>query len=216
MKRVMSVMGLAAMTFALSAPGRAQDPSSRTTTTETQTTTVETKTEGDRSSQGSPKDATSAIQQWPENSKLTARQLIDKYGPPDAVTGDTLVWNEKDQWSQVTVYREGPKADFPVEHENIVENTIHYDVPLEGDDRLTQFDPSLMVHRETGTLSARSDSERANILALNLADEILRGKRSVDDARDFMRKTLNESMSGKSSPYEEHLLFSVDRSSGTR
>jgi hypothetical protein len=90
-----------------------------------------------------------------------------------------------------------------------VENTIRYEVPRDKAGELIKFYSSLIVHRTTGTLSARSDSEQANILALNLADEIVRGKRDVDSARDYMRSTLRKTMAGKSSPYTDHLLFPV-------
>jgi hypothetical protein len=76
---------------------------------------------------------------------------------------------------------------------------------------LDKFDSALVVDRTVGTLSARSDSEQANTLALNLADEIARGKRDVESARLFMTETLRKAAAGKSSPYMDGLLFSVDR-----
>jgi hypothetical protein len=135
--------------------------------------------------------------------------MIDKYGAPDSATDRRILWNDKDQWSQVTVFREGVKEDFPTTHENVVENTIRYEVPRDKAGEIIKFYPSLIVHRTTGTLSSRSDSEQANILALNLADEIVRGKRDVDSARDYMRSTLRKTAAGKSSPYTDHLLFPV-------
>ena len=46
-----------------------------------------------------------------------------------------------------------------------------------------------------------------NFLALNLADEIATGKRSVEEARDFYARVETLSRAGKSSAYTENLLF---------
>ena len=195
MKRKIGWLGFA-MTLALSVSGRAQD-----------TDRTEGWTEGRH-------DVASVIEAWPENTKITANGLIGKYGPPDTATNQRLIWNNEGQWSQVTLFREGVSDDFPTTHRNVVENTIHYDVPKDKAGELTKFNSALVVNKMTGTLSVRSDSEQANTLALNLADEIVRGKREVRAARDFMRDTLRKSMAGKSSPYTDHLLFPVEEQRG--
>lgn len=47
-----------------------------------------------------------------------------------------------------------------------------------------------------------------NFLALNLADDIVKGKRSVEDARQFYAKTAMEAMKGQMSLYTQKLQFS--------
>jgi hypothetical protein len=163
----------------------------------------------DQAETNSTKDVSTLIKSWPVNSRVTARRLIDKYGPPDAATDERLAWNDHGQWSQIRVFREGATDNFPTTHRDIVENTIQYDVPQDKAGEVIKFYPALDVDRISGTLSSRSDSESANILALNLADEIIRNKRDVDSARGFMRDTLRKSAAGKSSPYMDHLLFPV-------
>jgi hypothetical protein len=54
-----------------------------------------------------------------------------------------------------------------------------------------------------------------NILALNLADEIVTDRRSVEDARDFYRETAQLSRSGKTSRYTEGFLFELHNDSGS-
>lgn len=197
MNRRIRWVGLAAMTLAIPILGRAQDPAMSAPSQNEQPRTQATQ------------DASSAIASWPANTKATARHLIDKYGPPDAATDTRLVWNDHGKWSQIRLFREGVSNDFPTTHKDIVENTILYDVPADKAGELTKFYPGLSVDRLSGTLSARSDSEETNTLALNLADEIVRGKRDVDSARNDMRRIRRESMSGKSSRYTDHLLFPV-------
>ncbi len=63
-----------------------------------------------------------------------------------------------------------------------------------------------------GTLASHCDSEESNTLALNLANEIVTGKRDVASAQDFLKSTLTKSMAGKSSPYTDKLMFSPSSS----
>jgi hypothetical protein len=155
-------------------------------------------------------DPTATLKGWPANTRFAALNLISKYGPPDAATDQRLVWNDSGQWNQVIVYREGAPDDFPTTHANFVENTIHYAVSQEKTAQLQKFNSALIVDRAAGTLSVRSNSEEANTLALNLADEVVRGKRTAASARDFMRDTLSKAMAGKSSPYMDRFWFPAD------
>jgi hypothetical protein len=188
MKTIIGCIGLAALALALSA--RAQS---------------------DRPDMESQTRATALLQSWPLNSRLTGTRLLEKYGPPDAVNDSRIVWNDHDPWSQITLFRVGAADTFPTTHHDIVENTIRYDVPQEKAGDILKFSPAIDIDRLSGTMSARSDSEGGNILALNLANEIVNGKRDVDSARDFMRATLSRAAAGKSSPYMDHLLFPVSK-----
>jgi hypothetical protein len=53
-------------------------------------------------------------------------------------------------------------------------------VPPDKFDELAEYDGSVIVERTKGEIAARCDLEGANFLALNLAHEIVTGKRSVD------------------------------------
>ncbi len=197
MRQNLSWTALTALTLAFPATVQARDSSPAA------------QPQADQTRSDSPRDISASIQSWPVNSRMTAQHLIDKYGPPDAATDARLAWNDRGRWSQIRLLREGATDDFPTTHRSIVENTIEYDVPQNKAGELIKFNPALEVDRLSGTLSARSDSEETNILALNLADEIVRNKRDVDSAREFMRDTLSKSMAGKSSSYMDHLLFPV-------
>lgn len=56
-------------------------------------------------------------------------------------------------------------------------------VPPDKFDDLALYDGSVIVERTKGEISARCDQEPMNFLALNLAHDIITGKRSVGDAR---------------------------------
>ena len=58
-------------------------------------------------------------------------------------------------------------------------------------------------------LTSLAGSEEVNYLVLNIADEIVNGKRTVGDAKAFRARILRLLDSGKSSPYLLGLLFAA-------
>lgn len=148
---------------------------------------------------------------WGEEAGLVARRVAAKYGSPDETTAEGLVWRRRGPWKRILVRRDAVSREFPVSHSEYLEQTISYAVPAEKFAELAKFDGGLLADRGRGELTARSDREEANILALNLADEISRGKRSVDDARKFAKLTLSAASAGKESAYTQGLLFPQTR-----
>ena len=89
-----------------------------------------------------------------------------------------------------------------------MEQFVDYKVPLNMYDDLAKFDGSVGVNRTKGELSARCDAETHNLLALNLAHDIITGKRSVAGARAFYGRVIKmEMMQKKLHPYELKLMF---------
>lgn len=138
---------------------------------------------------------------WPVVSLRTAEAVMEKYGPPDLAVADRLVWYDNGAWKITTVYRD------PAEHIDVLEQTIGYAVPQDKTDALARLDLALRLSRNRRSLSAVSESEETNILALNLADEVVREKRTPEEARALYLRTVVLANAGKSSPYMEKLLF---------
>lgn len=155
-------------------------------------------------------DAREIVATWPADTRDAALALIDKYGQPAGASDRMLVWDDEEPWTRVTLYRDSVELRLPSPRDSFLEDTIDYSVPAGKVADLLRFDPGLVVDEARGTLSSQSDSEKANILALNLADEIVAGKRGVASARDFMNQTLQKLLAGKSSPYAERLLFAPE------
>jgi hypothetical protein len=132
-----------------------------------------------------PEQITQFIQAWPEESKKAAEQIIQKYGQPNEMTQSMLVWHNAGQFKHVKVYKEAYDHDFPMPHKDVVAHVVDYKVPVDKFDDLAQFNGSLEASRTKGELTARCSSEEMNILALNVADQIVRGQRSATNARDF-------------------------------
>lgn len=141
------------------------------------------------------------IADWPVVSLRTAEAVIEKYGPPDLAISDRLAWFDNGPWKMTTVYRN------PHEHMDVLEQTIGYRVPREKVAALAKLDVALRLSRDNRELSATSESEETNFLALNLADEVVREVRSTEEARALYLKTVVQWNAGKSSPYMKGLKF---------
>jgi hypothetical protein len=155
----------------------------------------------------SPEDI---IMRWPPRSRNTAGLLLEKYGRPDQFDRDSLVWFHNGEWKRTIVHRKLAHRDPAVARTDILEQTIGYLVPSDKIEDLKRFNPKLEVSTVAGELTFSSESEAKNRLAMNLADEIVTGKRGVADARAYYLKTSRLSASGKSSTLLESLQFEAD------
>lgn len=136
---------------------------------------------------------TEQVKSWPEESKKAADFMVKKYGMPNEITDSMLVWNDVKPFKKSIVYKEAVVHKFPTEHKDVLEHFIDYESP--SADKVAEvwnFDGSVILERTKGEMSARCDREEANILALNLADDIIKGERSVEDARmEYGRQILS-------------------------
>lgn len=107
--------------------------------------------------------------------------------------------------------KEEIEHNFPMPHKDVMEQVIDYKAPPEKFDELARYDGSVIVERTRGELSARCDKEGANFLAINLAHEVVEGKRSVDDARKFYAETMKAAMAGKTSEYMQGFTFKTPK-----
>ena len=147
------------------------------------------------------------LSSWPEASRMAVMEIINKYGKPDAVGQEMLAWNDKGPWIMIHIDKKDAKHSFPIEHTDMMKETIRYDVPIEKFDDLAEFDGSIIVDRTQGFMSARCDKEANNFLALNLANDIVTGKKTVAQARKAYGDIVKEKMNGGNPPYMEGLTF---------
>jgi hypothetical protein len=147
----------------------------------------------------------SAIRNWPERPRAVAGALIAEYGEPSRFSDNELVWLQNGPWHMTVVHRDAPESFL--RPKNILEQSIRYDVPAGKISALNKFDAALRFDNGSGELVSQGESESLNLLAVNLAQEIVAGKRTPAEARDFYRKTVRLSESGKSSPYMTGFLF---------
>ena len=148
------------------------------------------------------------VSSWPEASKMAVDEITAKYGKPNGVTSDELIWLKKGVWKKICINKMESKHSFPIEHTDMMQTTISYDVPEDKMDDLGKFDGSVTFDRTQGTMSARCDKEANNFLALNLANDIITGAKSVEQARKAYGDIIKEKMSGSNPAYMEKLTFS--------
>jgi hypothetical protein len=65
----------------------------------------------------------------------------------------------------------------------------------------------VIVERTKGEMSARCDKEGANFLAVNLANEIATGQRTVEAARQMYGEQIKMMKAGQMTAYTSGLMF---------
>lgn len=146
---------------------------------------------------------------WPEASKAAISAMTAKYGLPSSVTDDMVVWNSSAPFKRTVVFREEVEHQFPIEHSDVLMQTVDYRIPLDKVSQLSKFDGSLIIDRTKGEISARNDKEEMNILALNLADKIVRGEMNSEQARREFTKNAETFAAGTSGLLVTALTFST-------
>ncbi|MFB7157235.1 hypothetical protein [Lysinibacillus sp. NPDC056232] len=123
------------------------------------------------------------LESWTGEPKNTVYFLINKYGLPNEASSRRIIWYNNGPWKRTIVHLDTVPHNTPTPHLDYLEQTIDYKVPVQFFDDLAKFDGSLYPDRTAGETSAKCDQEAANFMALNLMNDIVTGKRSVEDAR---------------------------------
>lgn len=152
---------------------------------------------------------------WPVAAQDAAREMRGKYGRPDVESHDVLIWLDKKEWKMISISKTEAAHSFPLEHTDVLEQTVFYRVPMERYADLAAFDGSITINRTQGTLSVRCYTEEFNILSLNLAHDIIIGKRTVDEARTFYADVVRKKiMGGEDHEYMRKLQFVLGKDTG--
>ncbi|MGH2380799.1 MAG: hypothetical protein ACRDG7_06210 [Candidatus Limnocylindria bacterium] len=154
-------------------------------------------------------EAERIIEEWPHAQKNVARQVIDKYGPPNEATPTKLFWYGNGPWKRTELSRDVVAHNWPTRHSDFLTQTIDYRVPPEMFHLIAMFDGSIVADRTRGEVSARCDSEAANVLGINMVHEIVTGKRTYEEAREISSQNTVAYNIGREAPYAERLLFEV-------
>ena len=149
-------------------------------------------------------EASRGIAGWPDKARALASALIREHGAPDEITPAQLTWRGRGPWNTIAVYRDAESAERP----NNLLQSVAYEVAPRRWRALSAFDRGVAYEPVRRELTARSDREETNLLSLNLADEVIQGRRTAADASAFYDKTVEMSYAGRSSPYMSRLMFS--------
>ncbi|MCA1659281.1 MAG: hypothetical protein LC642_01885 [Verrucomicrobiaceae bacterium] len=158
-----------------------------------------------------PASVQAVIAGWPAKPREVAATMMGKYGPPSEVTPTTLVWHNNGPWKRTILFRDEIPHSFPAPHTDLLQQFIDYRVPPGKFSDLAAYDGSVIVERTKGEISARCDKEEMNFLALNLANDIINGTRTVDDARKTYAQQAMAFKQHQSAPLTGGLRFTVRR-----
>ena len=131
---------------------------------------------------------------WPEGTRRLGAQLFTKYGAPAEATARRITWVNNGPWLSTTLAKEGPQHNFASPHKDILEQTVRYKVPVEKLAELAKFNRSVVANLTRGELTSSADSEELNFLALNVADDVLNGTRSAEEARTYYAQIVRAKM----------------------
>jgi hypothetical protein len=161
--------------------------------------------------QPAPSAISNLVDGWPAKAREAANAMIAKYGQPHEATPTMLIWHNVGPWKHTILSRDEVPHDFPKPHTDLLEQVIDYRVPVDKFDELAAYDGSVIVERTKGEMSARCDKEEMNFLSLNLANDIVTGRRTVEQARRFYAETAMAFMRGEKPAYTQGLQFQVQR-----
>lgn len=147
----------------------------------------------------SPARIEAHLNTWYDSPRRAAETLIDRYGPPDEIAPALATWRERGLFKRIAVHGDSP--------DTYLEHTVGYRVPPAALEALNLFGHGVRFNAEDEELSARSNVDSLNFLALNLADEVVKGERSPEDADDFYLKAARLELSGKAAGYMQNLRF---------
>lgn len=128
-------------------------------------------------------------------------KLLDHYGPPNETTPAKLFWYRVGPWARMELTADQVLLDFPTPHTDFLTQYVDYPVRANKGSELVEFDGSLIVDRTADQIGARCDHEAYNTLSINLAVEILEGRRTVEDARRLLAETASAFVLGRDAPY---------------
>lgn len=149
----------------------------------------------------------SSLKSWPMASQMAVQEQMGKYGQPNEITPTMMIWYNNGVFAKTIITKMESVHDFPKTHTDMMEQSIMHKVPLDMYDDLARFDGSVTIDRTQGLLAARCDKEENNLLALNLAHDIIMGTKTVEAARQAFTDIIGQSMKGTKHEYMQKLMF---------
>jgi hypothetical protein len=152
------------------------------------------------------------LEGWPPKTIALAVDLIKKYGEPNDAAPHQISWYGNGPWKRTSLLREGSPHKFPKTHEDVLEQTVDYRVPLDKVADLLKYNGSLVIDRTRGELSAHCDSEQQNLITLNIANDIVTGNRDVEQALAYHAQIIVGMHDHEPEKYPQKLRFGAPSS----
>jgi hypothetical protein len=163
-----------------------------------------------------PEKWSTVIQKWPDAPHRAVMGMVEKYGQPDMVCSNSIEWLKLPIYAWLKITSAEVEHNFPLPHKDFIEVAVPYKVPRTEIRMLAEFDGSLTVMPTQGLVSSCCDSESHNLIALNLAHDVIQGKIIPEEARRIFAEIVEDVNKGKKHEYAEALQFTVERIDTTR
>lgn len=141
---------------------------------------------------------------WSATSKDILSKLTAKYGQPNEATDSMLIWHNNGPWKKTVLHNESGA--------NVLEQFADMRVQPEKLGEVALYNKNVVVDRNNGEISARSDREEMNFLAINLAREVVDGRMSAMEARRQYRELSDMTQRNQ---YMDTLNFGNESPTGT-
>jgi hypothetical protein len=155
------------------------------------------------------------LKDWPVDRQVLAAHLVTRYGDPEEVTARSLTWYDNGPWKRTILYKDGDLHRFPLPHHDVLWQTVNYKVPLNKVIPLMTYDGSILVDRTRGEITAHCDSEEANTLILNIANTIVSGENTVEQAMAYHAQVVEGMRIHEPEEYPQKLLFKAPKTNAT-
>jgi hypothetical protein len=132
---------------------------------------------------------------WPEQNMELKDRLVEKYGRPHEATSSMVIWHNNGPWVKTVLTNETGAQ--------MLRQTASFHIPAERMGEVSMYNQNITFDRARSEVTANSQREELNFLALNLAKEIVDGRMSPFEAR---RQYANLSGSMKRDGYMDSLL----------
>jgi len=152
---------------------------------------------------------------WPVERQVLAAHLVTRYGEPQEMTASALTWHDNGPWKRTVLYKDGVLHNFPLAHHDVLWQTINYKVPLNKVVALMTYDGSILIDRTRGELTVHCDSEEANTLIFNIANTIVTGENTVEQAAAYHGQVVEGMRIHEPEEYPQKLLFKSPKTNAT-
>ena len=147
------------------------------------------------------------LEQWPEQSQKSAKAMLKKYGKPAAISKEMLVWTNTGPFVRTEVYGHEVQHNFPMPHQDVLQQYVNFRVPPDKMDDIAKFDGSVVVYLTDGLMASRCHKEAMNVLTLNIAADIAQGRKTVKEAREAFARHAEAYMNGERPQITQELTF---------
>ncbi len=112
-----------------------------------------------------------------------AEKLIDVYGQPDAISSESIIWNNPDDnWGKIEIRDEAIPHQVPAPHNDFVYGTVKLEIEDDMVDEIAAISDSVIVDQLKGEVTARCGAMIKNAITVNIVKEVVDGTISAEEA----------------------------------